>query len=286
MGEAQRKQRDGFPKQLIEQWEAEDCVNFAVALARVTGWLIHVDWWDNGATNRREDSSSEGLIPLRVYVADNHDQIFDVRGIKHFTDFVQKTVSRRVRQLGYESGGLLTRYYSEAKLQSLPLRFKPEEQKIEQAMGYICTHPQLFNSIPVRSEPRLPAHDAARYTFGNCSAFAEAMAEKKGLKATALCAVRFAPLYANTHRSDDGYVHSLVLHADGTAEDSWGRASLEQIASRFGLLEYRIDADEHKNVVANILKNTPGLFHEEKARAATLIDRHLFRAIDSAEQLN
>ena len=44
MGQSKIKQREGFPPKLIEEWEADDCVNFAVALARLTGWLLHVDW--------------------------------------------------------------------------------------------------------------------------------------------------------------------------------------------------------------------------------------------------
>lgn len=43
MGQSKIKQREGFPPKLIEEWEADDCVNFAVALARLTGWLLHVD---------------------------------------------------------------------------------------------------------------------------------------------------------------------------------------------------------------------------------------------------
>jgi hypothetical protein len=45
MGQAKINRSENFPIQLIEEWEADDCVNFAVALARITGWLLHVDWW-------------------------------------------------------------------------------------------------------------------------------------------------------------------------------------------------------------------------------------------------
>lgn len=35
MGQAKIKQRAAFAAHSIEEWEAEDCVNFAVALARL-----------------------------------------------------------------------------------------------------------------------------------------------------------------------------------------------------------------------------------------------------------
>lgn len=54
MGQAKIKQRTAFRSQLVENWEADDCVNFAVALARLTGWLIHVDWWST-STEHKED---------------------------------------------------------------------------------------------------------------------------------------------------------------------------------------------------------------------------------------
>ena len=64
MGEAKIKQRAAFAPQLIESWEADGCVNFAIALARLTGWLLHVDWW---APSSREDIPPDQLKPLRVY---------------------------------------------------------------------------------------------------------------------------------------------------------------------------------------------------------------------------
>lgn len=39
MGQAKIKQRAAFAPQFVEEWESDDCVNFAVALARLTGWL-------------------------------------------------------------------------------------------------------------------------------------------------------------------------------------------------------------------------------------------------------
>ena len=81
MGQAKIKQRVAFAPHLIAAWEAEGCVNFAFALARLTGWLLHVDWW-TPSTDYTVDTPIEQMRPLRVYAADNHDLIFDVRGVK------------------------------------------------------------------------------------------------------------------------------------------------------------------------------------------------------------
>ncbi len=59
MGEAKIKQRAAFAPKLIEEWEAENCVNFAVALARLTGWLLHVDWWSTSPEG--QDAHTLGL---------------------------------------------------------------------------------------------------------------------------------------------------------------------------------------------------------------------------------
>ncbi|MFX5756819.1 hypothetical protein ABTE27_22990, partial [Acinetobacter baumannii] len=64
MGQAKIKQRTAFTPRAIGEWEANDCVNFAVALARLTGWLLHVDWWSVSA-ERREDIPLDQLTPLR-----------------------------------------------------------------------------------------------------------------------------------------------------------------------------------------------------------------------------
>lgn len=48
--------------------EAEDCVNFAVALARIASWLVHVDW----LTPSDEENISElELMRTRYYHESN-----------------------------------------------------------------------------------------------------------------------------------------------------------------------------------------------------------------------
>lgn len=255
MGQAKIKKRTAFAEQLVEEWEADDCVNFAVALARLTGWLLHVDWWTT-STERREEISLDELTPLRVYVADNRDRIFDVRGIKSIVEFNERILITQARKLGMGNGGVYTKYYEEDKLSTLPLRFHPDEKKIANAVAAIQANPHYLSAIPARKQPFLPAHQAARFTFGLCAAFAEGMQELVGLQPVALLAVRFSPQYELTRRSSSGYFHSVVMHPDGMAEDSWGKAPLEDIASRFGAIEFKICSDEHRIVIDNLQRNS------------------------------
>lgn len=271
MGQAKIKLRAAFRPELIDAWQADDCVNFAVALARLTGWLLHVDWWVP-STDYRTEIPIEEFKPLRVYVADNHDCVFDALGVKTITNFNQGTIGPLARKLG--SGGVRTRFYDEARLSMLPLRSPPDEAKIAHATEAIKGNAYFFAAIPSRLPPFIPAYQAAKFTYGRCAAFAEAMQEVTGLVPTALLAVRFAPQFEGTHRSSSGYFHSVVLHPDGLAEDSWGKAPLEEIARRFGAVEFTINNDEHHAVVNNLKRNSADLYEAARQEAIALVQQY------------
>ncbi len=273
MGQAKIKQRMAFDPKLIEEWEASDCVNFAVALSRLTGWLLHVDWWSS-STNHEEDISVERLIPLRIYVADHHDQIFDVRGVKSLQDFNQGTITKIAFNIATGSGGVYTRYYDEEKLATLPIRVQPDESLITLATAAIRANPHYLEAIKVRAAPYIPAFPAAQFTFGRCAAFAEAMNELTGLQPVAILVKRFSNAYAGTKRGENGYIHSVVLHTDGMAEDSWGKATLSDIASRFGAIEFITSAQEHRNVVDRLKKNSNDIYESARQYAIGLIRAH------------
>ena len=276
MGQAKIKQRAAFAARLIEEWEADDCVNFAVALARVTGWLLHVDWWST-STEHNEDISLDQLQPLRVYVADNEDRIFDVRGVRSIDEFNERIVKRLAVKIGSGNGGVYTRYYDEAKLSSLPLRSQPDEAKIVRAIIEIQANPHYLAAIPARMPPFIPAHKAASFTYGLCAAFAEAMRELTGLQPVALLAVRFSAMFEGTRRSETGFFHSVVLHPDGMGEDSWGKAALKDIASRFGVIEFRTSSEEHRVVVEKIQQSSADRYEIALTDAKDLIQVHRLR---------
>jgi hypothetical protein len=281
MGQAKVKQREGFAVPLIDEWEADDCVNFAIALARKTGWLLHVDWW----SSRQEDITEAEMIPLRVYVADNHEGIFDVRGVKTLADFTSSTITRLANQRGSGFGGVLTRYYSETKLLHLPLRCTPDETKIAMAKDAIVGNAAYLNAIPPRPPSGIPAHDAARYTFGRCVAYAEAMRELVQLRPVAILGKRFTPVYERCQRrSADGYVHSIVVHPNGMGEDAWGIAPIADIAGRFGVIDFEISEAVHQEVVANYHRTSYEIYEAELKVAKSLIMQYrLPGGIQSAE---
>lgn len=271
MGQAKIKQREGYSTKLIEEWEADDCVNFAVALARLTGWLLHVDWWAPSADENIRESE---MTPLRVYVADNREGIFDVRGVRTLVDFNEGIIIKRAKKLEVGYGGVRTRFYSEAKLSTLPLRSLPDESKIALATEAIKENPAYLNSIPAKSEAGIPAYDAARYTFGKCAVYAEAMRELVGLQPVAILVKKFAPLYKGTPRYDDGYIHSIVLHENGMGEDAWGIVPVADIAERFGAVEFEVSPQAHQQVVANYLRTSSDIYQVELEIARGLISRH------------
>lgn len=271
MGQAKLKQQAAFAPAMIEQWESEDCVNFAVALARLTGWLIHVDWWVP-SLDPHNNIAIEYFKPLRVYVADNGFRIFDVRGTRLLGAFNERTI--RPLAIRYGNGGIRTRYYDESRLASLPLRFAPDPAKIEGAVKSIEANMAYLALIPKRLAPCIPAVEAAKYTFGLCAAFAEALHEHADLEPVALLALRFKPDWNGTERGGDGYVHSLVLHPDGMGEDSWGKADVREIAERFGVAEFRLSRESHVRVVSNLQRNSPDRYGSTFAKAKELLQTY------------
>jgi len=274
MGQAKMKQRDAFAQSLVEEWESRDCIDFAFALARMTNWLLHVDWWTPSITGKPPEGKEDGFIPLRVYVADNKDLIFDPRGVMPIFDFAERIVIKQVRARAQSNGGVLTRFYGEEKFASLPVRFQPDENRIAEAIVQIQKYPTYLSRIPERSGAQIPAHHAARFSFGRCAVFAEALREHAKLQPTALLAVRILPGWKGTEMNERGYFHSVVLHRNGMAQDSWGIAPLHDIALRFGVSEFITDADEHRSVVSRLQTNSPEAYAESYSDAMTLLKTH------------
>lgn len=272
MGQAKINQRAAFTPQLVEKWEADDCVHFAVGLARLTGWILHVDWWTS-SSERAEKIPPDRLAPLRVYVADNHDRIFDVRGIRSIVEFNKNVVMKLVLNAG-PGKGVLTRYYSETSLSLLPLRVKPDEFQINAAIAAISANPYYLAAIPLRKQPCIPAHQAARFTYGHCVPFAEAMRQLTGLQSVALLAVRLSPHFEATQLGEGGYFHSVVEHPDGMVEDCWGKASPREVASRFGVVEFKTSGEDQRLIVEKLQRNSADLYVAALNEAKELILEH------------
>ncbi|MFM0210512.1 hypothetical protein PQQ96_24210 [Paraburkholderia sediminicola] len=271
MGQAKIKRGAAFAPYLIDGWESRDCIDFAFALSRLTGWLLHVDWW-TPATQRPPEGKEDGFKPLRVFVGDNRNLIFDPRGVMSIFDFRDRIVTKQIRMRGHDGpGSVLTRFYGEDKFVRLPLRYQPDAEKIKDAVEAISAHPNYLSNVPARGLPKLPAHHAARFSFGSCSVFAEALSQRTGLRATALMAIRLLSGWEGTEISESGYFHSVVLHPDGMAEDSWGKAAVEDIALRYGVAEFVTNDFEHRAVVERIKHNTADVYALRFDDAVSLI---------------
>ena len=198
MGQAKAKKNLAFSDDLIGSWEHEKCLNFAVALARETKWLLHVDSWISN-TDPHAELAPDDLHPLRVYVADNHELIFDIRGIKSILDFTNRTIYPLAKVYG--NGAIKTRYYSEETLEELVHLPSFSEEKVEEARKIILRNEKFLSAIPNRKYPLIPAYTAAEFTFGKCAVYAQALSETTGLKPVALLATRFHQKYGGEKKS-------------------------------------------------------------------------------------
>lgn len=270
MGEAKLKKRSAFAAEMVELWERDQCVDFAVALARATGWLLHVDWWVP-SMNQAADVPMSEFKPLRVYVADNGDRVFDVRGVRSIHDFNDRTI--RPLAEAYGNGSVRTRYYAEAKLAGLPLKRQPDEQRVMEAIRLIEANPLYLGAVGVRRADAMPAHHAAAFSYGQCVPFAEALAEQTGLPAVALIALRKSAKQ-QTKTGSSGFFHSVVMHRNGMVEDAWGIAPLREVANRFGIIECTTSADEHHRVAETLRTNSGDRYQLSLEKARQLIMQH------------
>lgn len=271
MGQARLKQSALFTSDVIAEWESEECVNFAVALARTTKWLLHVDWWVP-SIDPNNNIPFEMCKPLRVYVADNQYDVFDVRGIRKVFSFHLRTIRQLAERYG--RGSVRTCYYSETRLATAPLLNGPDELKIERAALLIQQNAAYLAAIPKRVLPLIPAYQAADFAYGRCVPYAEALFEMTGLMPVALMAESFAPEFVGTRTGDNGYVHSVVLHADGMGEDSWGKAPLAEIAGRLGVTQFRVGREEHQKAVKNLKRNSPDEYKTAFDEAKAVINQY------------
>ncbi|MBB3951478.1 hypothetical protein [Aureimonas jatrophae] len=281
MGQAKAKRALGFTDADVRRWEADDCVNFAIALARRTEWLLHVDWLTPNGRKEREAGDEAEMVPLRVYVGDDSSTVFDARGITSIWEFSPKTVARLAKERSqptWRQPGVTTRTYAEDRLWSLPLRRAPDIAEIDHATKVIDAHPTFPQRIPPRATPTFPAKFAANYQWGFCAMFAEAFEDLTGEAATAFCIDEMDDGWASGEVGAGGYVHSFVPHADGTATDSWGRQSTARIAERFGALRWHEDRELHLRVVARLRGNSPERYAERYEAAREMLVAHGFGA--------
>ncbi|UPZ36493.1 hypothetical protein MUB18_20620 [Sphingobacterium sp. PCS056] len=255
-----------FPKHLIQDWEKSDGVNFAIALAQITKWIIHVDWFSTNV-----DGPEEHMIPLRVYVGSNDDRIYDFTGIYSINEFNGKIIQDIARRRVHGYGNVLTRYYDEKKIRNLPLRIKPNDKDIAKAKEALFNNTSFLQRIPKRQNLHVPAEIAADFTWGKCAVYAQALEDNVDVTAIAIVAEKFK-FGSEFERNNLGYVHSLAKHPNGEYEDIWGIQPLQKILDRFGVEEYKLCIDTHKDVTTNLKTNSQELYKKFYDQSVELIE--------------
>lgn len=262
-----------FSREQLKSWDDSDGVNFAIALARVTGWLIHVNWWNPkpGIDDEKKMKS------LRVYVQDDKaTRVFDLFGVLPLKQFVSLIIMPLLRQRIDANvkgpGEIVTRFYSEEKVFTLPLRVKPSEERIIKAENAIRNNTDFLKQIPIRKKPFVPAHIAGNFTFGHCVIFAQAMHELTDKKVIGIIAHKYNKQF---EFSKLGYAHSVILNPDGSFEDVWGVEDINVIAERFGIVKYTLEdnGNEHTKRVNSLKKNSPEKYKEIYQEAVDIISK-------------
>lgn len=275
MGEAKRKRAVGFDRKLVSEWEANRCVNFACALARKTGWLLHVDWLgsDLGQACLKTKSPPvsppvEEMVPLRAYVGDDNDAIFDLRGTFSIIDFVDRVINPLARVTGRGYCGVFTKMYDEDQVIGMRNLLEYDEIKVEEALTFLGSNCPFTKFIPVRQTPCLPAKAAATHAWGRCAVYAEALSAFRNALPVALI-IEEHKNYAGL--SSIGYTHSFCVYPDGTGEDSWGRFPIQRIANRYHANRWYLNAERHQTVVRNMREEDPSGYEKAYLEADTLI---------------
>lgn len=244
-----RQNERGFDNELIVEWENDDGVNFAIALARITGWLLHVDWF-----GKTQDDLPEDMKSLRIYVGTDANIAIDFNGIHNLQEFYDTTIIPIVMKRASGQGGVVTRYYSEDDIKMLPLRIKADENKIKIAKSAILNNLNFLEQIPKRLNPKIPAHLAGNFSFGWCVVFAHAKQDLEKLPAMSIIVTRFTEEFA---LGELGYCHTINIHPDGEAEDVWGKQPLANILARYGIDQYFLSTEDHMENTKKLTKSSP-----------------------------
>ena len=253
-----------FDKPLLDKWEKNDGVNFAIALARISGWLLQVDWLAS-----YQDEPVTDMIPLRVSVGTDQSDIYDFTGKKDL-DAYYETILMPIatKRANGKQGGIANKFYSEEELFALPLRIKPTEAEILEARKVILQSDSFLKLIPTRINPEIPAYIAAHYTYGHCVVFAQAKKDGGTLPATAVIVSRYTEQFSGSRL---GFCHSVIMRPDGEAEDVWGKQPLSKILDRYGILDYSLSTEEHDRVNETLKRNSPLVYNKSYDRISNLL---------------
>lgn len=235
-----------FPADFIQECEAEGCVHFALAMARLTGWpVLAVE----GTERLKPDIEETETVQVRRLVcADDRLNLFDPTGIFP----VDVLLRRRAESLRRPSdAGLAVLPLSELEIRSprvmLPQLIK--EPAVERHADVIRANRVYLQAVPQRPRPWLPADLIRRYAFGRCFAFAEALVRERGGVAVAMVAT--TPLRNDTRPLGGEYLHAVALLENGTALDAWGARAPRVIADRYNMGDFALSPERFEDEMRN-----------------------------------
>jgi hypothetical protein len=243
--------------------EADLGLHHAVAFERITGWPVH--------------GTYVGKEPIRFHNEDGWMWSFDVRGImtavQHGDLVTQPIVMNRKwpRSAADVDGNLEIGCIclGEEGLAGAALNLRQVE--LAHAEATIRANHAYLALVPARGEPRFPASALQRYAFGKCVVFAEALAAVRGLPAVTMLPTGIADW---AHIRPDQMQHGAVLHPDGELEDVWGKVPAARIAGRYGITQWHLSEDAHREMIREGIAHRPGV-RGEIHDAELLIRAHI-----------
>ena len=239
--------RGRFSAEFVSACEASLCVDWAVAFERITGWPVHI--------------VHIAKLPVRAFCEDDGRWVFDVLGmmspIRHGDIVGPRVKDREWPEAAFIDGKARTKLkigiacVGADRLQDYDL--KADEQRVAACEIAIRANAAYLGLVPERTKPWAAARDIARYSFGGCVVYAEALSRITGLPAVTMTPLGMTP---GVQMRSGGF-HDALLHPDGTLEDIWGRFPAERVAARHGMLDWEISAEPHGRMVAEALRTRP-----------------------------
>ena len=192
-------------------------------------------------------------FPLRYYVANNSNLIFDFKGIFDVVEFVDYVTYPLLRKINNRNIlNVVTDNISINEIINLG-----NSNEVDDITKVIENNHNYLNEIPKRRHPRVPSSIATKFMFGHCNVFAQTMFELKNYKPIAIIATKYNDCFSN---SKLGYVHSIVVNDIGEYIDIWGIDSLENILKRYEIAEYYLSYEEHIEINQQLKNNSKDIY--------------------------
>ena len=236
----------------------------AIAIARLTGFALSVLRSRSLATaaevepvlfvldDRRYVVRTDGCIPLEVFLRDQ---------VTHWLE-------REHLRLLTELSTLLPQSDDDIRA-AFTVGQYPTEQAIRAAQG------TLDASVLPRHVGPVGALDAFRHSLCKTRglAFAQALSERLGVPAVGMKAISFTPGFRTGSMAARpcGFVHSAVLHDDGTAQDAWGRLGVQRLLDRHRVEQAAFCADSHREQVDMVMRLDADRFVSALENAKSLV---------------